>query len=177
MATKHVRVGSAAPLGFSKFLVLRTRSDEMQALREQVSVASRYVSQQPPPHPVRSSPTRAPRANVPQSRVLNTLAAINMGASPAEARLCVRQRLSHISTIDGVACILGHIRCSFPIMLGDSRRPVSILLLFLPLREVLRLCQLHRPWNPYQCRLQHWEIQRAHVSPPPFRLELELQCI
>ena len=78
-------------------LHLRARSDEMQALREQVFVAPRYVSQSPSPRPIRSSPPRAPRAprtNVPQSRVLSTLVALNMSPSTAEPRPYVHQCLS-----------------------------------------------------------------------------------
>ena len=66
----------------------------MQAFREQVSVAPRYVAQQPSPRSVRSSPTRAPRANVSQSRVLSALVGMNMGPPTTEARPYVRQRLS-----------------------------------------------------------------------------------
>jgi len=73
----------------------------MQALREQVSVAPRYVSQQPSPRPIRSSPKRAPRTDVvSQSRVLSALAAMNMGASAYEVRPYVRRRLFNTSATD-----------------------------------------------------------------------------
>jgi len=93
---------SATPPGFSDFrqwLILTTQREEMQAFREQVSVAPRYVAQQPSPRPVRSSPTRAPRANVSQSRVLSALAGMNMGAPPTEARPYVRRRPSRFQPL------------------------------------------------------------------------------
>ena len=131
----------------SSWPVFRAGSDEMQALREQVLVAPRYVSQPPSSLPLRSSPTRTPRANVSQSRVLSALAVMSVGASTAsstaatvEPRPYVHRPLSNPSTtaLTGGVCFLGHIRFSFLIMPGGSSPPASVLL-FLPRQGVPRL--------------------------------------